>query len=144
MKFSRKNIENWRSWEISFFFLLIHFEFCFVFSNENNLGFHMRYHFSQHYAQLWARWSHPFDPSLLSNKLWQNLAKWPTKKSSFSISANSQYFFVKISWIYSMVSRIDWCKGHWWCSTYMVVRLSDIGSKTGKKGIFCTLYVHLF
>jgi hypothetical protein len=29
------------------------------------------------------------------------------KKRSFSTSANSQYFFVKISWIGSWVSRID-------------------------------------
>jgi hypothetical protein len=29
------------------------------------------------------------------------------KKRSFSSSANSQYFFVKISWIGSWVSRID-------------------------------------
>ena len=34
------------------------------------------------------------------------------------------------------VSRIDWCEGHWW---YMVERLSDVSSKTGKKGIFCVL-----
>jgi hypothetical protein len=29
------------------------------------------------------------------------------KKSLFSISANSQYFFAKISWIGPLVSRID-------------------------------------
>ena len=58
------------------------------------------------------------------------------KKSSFSSSANSQYFFLKISWIGPWVSRIDWCEGHWCGSTYMVVRLSDISSKTGKKCIF--------
>ena len=58
------------------------------------------------------------------------------KKRSFSSSANSQYFFVKILWIGSWVSKIDWCKGHWCGLTYMVVRLSDISSKTGKKCIF--------
>jgi hypothetical protein len=58
------------------------------------------------------------------------------KKRSFSSSANSQYFFVKILWIGPWVSRIDWCKGHWCGSTYMVVRLSDISWKTGKKCIF--------
>ena len=58
------------------------------------------------------------------------------KKSLFSSSANSQYFFVKISWIGPLVSRIDWCKGHWRGLTYMV-RLSDISSKTDKKCIFC-------
>ena len=34
------------------------------------------------------------------------------------------------------VSRIDWSKGHWCSSTYMVVRLSDISPKTGQKCIF--------
>ena len=52
------------------------------------------------------------------------------KKTSFSSSANSQYFFMKISWIGPWVSRIHWCKGHWWYSTYVAVRLSDISSKT--------------
>ena len=53
------------------------------------------------------------------------------KKTSFSSSANSQYFFMKISWIGPWISKIVWCKMH------MVVRLSDISSKTGKKSIFC-------
>ena len=52
------------------------------------------------------------------------------KKSSFSSSANSQYFFTKISWIGPWVSRIDWCEGHWCGLTYMVVRLSNVSSKT--------------
>ena len=47
MKFLLKNIENWRSWKMSFF-LVDHFEFfskmCLFFSNKNNLGFHMRKH----------------------------------------------------------------------------------------------------
>jgi hypothetical protein len=34
-------------------------------------------------------------------------SKWPPKKKSFSSSANSQYFFVKILWIGPWVSRID-------------------------------------
>ena len=42
---------------------------------------------------------------------------------------------MKISWIGPWVSRIDWCEGHWYGSTYMAVRLSDICSKTGKKCI---------
>ena len=58
------------------------------------------------------------------------------KKAEFFNSANSQYFFVKISWISPWVSRIDWCEGHWCGSTFMVVRRSDISSKTGKKCIF--------
>ena len=60
-----------------------------------------------------------------------------SKKTSFSSSANSEYFFMKISWISPLVSRIDWCKGHWFCSTHMAVRLANVSSKTGKKCIFC-------
>ena len=30
----------------------------------------------------------------------------------------AQYFFMKLSWIVSWVSRIDWCEGHWCGSTY--------------------------
>ena len=41
------------------------------------------------------------------NKMKQKKSKWPPKKRSFSSSANSQYFFVKISWIGPWVSRID-------------------------------------
>ena len=55
------------------------------------------------------------------------------KKSSFFKIPNSQNFFVKISQIGPWVSRIAWCEGHWSGSTYMVVRLSDISSKTAKK-----------
>ena len=58
------------------------------------------------------------------------------KKRSFFNSVNSWYFFLKISWIRPWVSRIDWFEGHWFSSTYMVVRLSDISSKTGKKCFF--------
>ena len=50
------------------------------------------------------------------------------KKRSFSISANSQYFFSKFSWMGPWVSRIDWCKGNWCDSTYKAVRLSNISS----------------
>ena len=59
------------------------------------------------------------------------------KKSAFFKIANSQNFFVKISWIGSWVSRIDWCEGHWFISTYMAVRLSDIRAKTGKNFNIC-------
>ena len=65
------------------------------------------------------------------------------KKTSFSSSTNSQYFFMKISWIGRWFCRIDWCEGHWCGSTYMVVRLSDISSKTGKKCIFCVFRLFL-
>ena len=66
-----------------------------------------------------------------------------SKKTSFSSSANSQYFFMKISWIGPWVSRIGWCKWHWFGSTYMVVRLSNICSKTGLKCIFCVFRLFL-
>ena len=38
--------------------------------------------------------------------------------------------------------RIDWCKGHWCSSTYMVVRLFDIGQKQPKntKNAFFTCF----
>ena len=92
-----------------------------------------------------------FDKSLLTYKCWlifmrmkqkkifffeKKIQNGRLKKRSFSSSANSQYFFMKISWIGPWVSRIDWCEGHWYGSTYMAVRLSDICSKTGKKCIF--------
>ena len=52
------------------------------------------------------------------------------KKTEFFKIANSQKLFVKISWIVSWVSRIDWSERHWCSSTYMVVRLSDVSAKT--------------
>ena len=52
-------------------------------------------------------------------------------KTSFSSSANSQYFFMKISGIGPWVSKINWCERHWCGSIYMVIRLSDISTKTG-------------
>ena len=61
-------------------------------------------------------------------------------KSHFQGFVNSQYFFMKISWVGPWVSRIDWCKGHWFCSTHVAVRLADISSKMAwkhKKFIFC-------
>ena len=59
------------------------------------------------------------------------------KKTEFFKITNSQYFFVKISWIRPWLSRIDWCEGQRCGSTYMSVRLSNISPKTGKKCIFC-------
>ena len=94
-------------------------------------------------------------PSILTHNLWlifmgirhnfffllqKKIQNGRLKKRSFFNSVNSQYFFVKISWIGPWVSRIDWCEGHWWGSTYMVVRLPDISSKMAKKHkkcIFC-------
>ena len=67
-----------------------------------------------------------------------DFSKWP-----FFKIANSQNFLLKILWIGSWVSRIDWWKGHWSSSTYMVVRLSDARAKTGKKCIFCVFRLFL-
>ena len=46
LKFWRKNVENWRSWKMTFCFVGF---FKFFFLNENHLGFHMRYHLFLHY-----------------------------------------------------------------------------------------------
>ena len=71
-------------------------------------------------------------------------SKWLTQKNwVFFKLANSHKFFVKISWIGPWVSRIDWCEGHWCGSTYMVERLSEVGSKTGKFFIFCVFCLFL-
>ena len=85
-----------------------------------------------------------FDKSFLIYKWWlifirmkKKIQNGRLKKRSFSSSANSQYFFMKISWTGPWVSRIGWCEGHWCCLTYMVVRLSDIRSKTAQKCLFC-------
>ena len=43
----------------------------------------------------------------LFNKMKQKNQNGRLKKRSFSSSANSQYFFVKISWIGPWVFRID-------------------------------------
>jgi hypothetical protein len=43
----------------------------------------------------------------LKKKLKKKIQNGRLKKSSFSSSANSQYFFLKISWIGPWVSRID-------------------------------------
>ena len=85
-----------------------------------------------------------FVPSLLTNKLWRvfrGIEKkmfWKTKfkmadskKSAFFKIANSQKKIVKASWIGPWVSRIDWCKGHWCSSTYIIMRMSDMRAKTG-------------
>ena len=88
----------------------------------------------------WFSW----EWSKKKKKIWRkkfkmaDFSKWP-----FFKIANSQKNFVKISWIGPWVSRIDWCEGHWCSSTYMVVRLSDIRAKTGKKCIFCVFRLFL-
>ena len=42
-----------------------------------------------------------------------------------------------ISGIGPWLSTLNWCEGHWCCSTYMVVMLSDVTSKTGKNHQKC-------
>ena len=98
-----------------------------------------------------------FNPSLLSKKLWlilmgmkqfffffeKKYSKWPTQKNLDFQTTNSQYFFVKISGIGPLVSRINWCEGHWCGSTYMVIRLSNVNSETGLKSIFCVFRLFL-
>ena len=66
-------------------------------------------------------------------------SKWPPQKKLIFQLRQFSIFFMKFPWIGSWVSRINWCEGHWCSSTYMVVRLSDIRSKTGKTCIFCVL-----
>ena len=66
------------------------------------------------------KWSNFF----LKNKI-QNCQ---LKTTEFFKINNSQYFLWKFHGFAPWVSRIDWCKGHWFNSTYMVVRLSDISS----------------
>ena len=60
-----------------------------------------------------------------------------SKKLSFSATTNSQYFFTKISGIGPWVSRLNWYDEHWFCSTYMVVRLSEASSIYCKKTLKC-------
>ena len=88
--------------------------------------------------------THPFFEALKFNwfqwgwskkKLWENKFKMADSKNW--VFQFRQYVFSKTSWIGPWVSRIDWCKGHWCGSTYMVERLSNVSSKTGKKCIFC-------
>ena len=87
-----------------------------------------------------VRFDQNFDPSLLTNKLWLIFMEKKQKKKIFWKKdqngqlektvffkiANSQYFFVKIVWTGPWISRIDWCERHWFSSTNMAVRLSDI------------------
>ena len=61
-----------------------------------------------------------------TNFLWKKNQNGRLKKSSFSNSANSQYVFIKNSWIGPWVIRIDWCEGHWCGLTYMVMTASQL------------------
>ena len=71
------------------------------------------------------------EKSLLSYKCWLIFIWMKQNKKN----QNGRLIFDKISWIGPWVGRIDRCEGHWCGSTYIVVRLSDISSKTGKKCI---------
>ena len=51
-----------------------------------------------------------------------------SKKLSFSTTPKSWSIFTKISQIGPWVCRINWWEGHPFCSTYMVIRLSDVSS----------------
>ena len=55
-------------------------------------------------------------------------------------TANSQYFFAKISEIGAWISRINWCEGYWCGLIYMAVRLSNVRSKTCKKKAFFVFF----
>ena len=63
-------------------------------------------------------------------------SNWPTKKYLIFQLRQFSIFFLEILWIGPWNIRIDWRHRHWCGSTYIVVRLSDISSKTGKKCIF--------
>ena len=78
-------------------------------------------------------------PSILTHNLWLILMGMRQKKKIKMADSKKGHFstlsILNISWIGPWVSRIDWCEGHWWGSTYMVVRLPDISSKIAKKHI---------
>ena len=84
-------------------------------------------------------------PFILTHNLWLIFMGMKQKKikTEFFNSANSQYFFSKISWIGPWVSRIEWCEGHWFGSTHMAMRLSDIRAKTGQKKPFCFIPIKI-
>ena len=77
-----------------------------------------------------------FDPSLLAKSLWLIFMGMKQKSLDFQTRL-FLFFFVKILEIGPWTSRIDFCKVHWCSSTWMVVRLSNVSSETGKKIIFC-------
>ena len=79
--------------------------------------------------------THTFYHTNLDSFSWE----WRKKKFKMAVFQNRQFsnFFHVNFTDWSLGNRIDWCKGHWCSSTYMVLRLSDIRAKTGKKCIFC-------
>ena len=72
--------------------------------------------------------------SLLLKKLWlifMGMKQKQNKKSKWPTQKNCDFQNLQI--VIELNSRIDWCEGHWCGSTCIVVRLSNISSKTGKK-----------
>ena len=65
------------------------------------------------------------------------LKKIDSKMATFFKPVNFQYSFVILSCIGPWVCRINWCKGNQCDSTNMVIRLSDLRPKTGKKHKEC-------
>ena len=96
-----------------------------------------------------------FDPSLIPKKLWpifmgmKQKEKFSWKKKSKmaeskKLSFSKSPILKRILWKFcGLVSRIDWCEGFLYGSTYMLDRLSDVSSKTGKKWIFCVFCLFL-
>ena len=71
------------------------------------------------------------------------ISKWPTQKKVIFQLRQLSIFFTKISWIGPWVGRIDFCKGHWCGSTYMVTRLSYISLQTGQKCVFWPFWANV-
>ena len=75
---------------------------------------------------------------LVFHKLWliwirkkqKKIKMADSKKLSFSTTPKSWAIVAKISRIGPWVSRIDWREGHWYDSSYIVVRRSDLSTKT--------------
>ena len=76
--------------------------------------------------------------------IWMDVFPYPIFCHSFEDIWVPTYIGIqKISCIGPWVSRIYWCKGHLFDSTNMVMKLSDISSKTGKKCVFCVFRLFL-
>ena len=74
----------------------------------------------------------------------KKILKWPIQKNCVFNSTSSQYFFFRNFMNWSLGnSMLDWGEGHWCCSTYMVMSLSDINAKMAWKHknwfFFCRL-----
>ena len=103
------------------------------------------------------------EKSLVPHKLWliwirmkqkkfffleKKNSKWPPKKSSFSSSANFNFFEKNFPGISPWFSRINWCKGCWCGSTYMnrrgaVQRKLKNSLKTQKMHFFACFWAYV-